>query len=73
MVPCPVCSSPVDWLTVTAAAEVLGVTDGRVRQFVLQGRFPNAVKVHPDSGMQPIWTIPIADVLALKAAREETS
>lgn len=69
MVPCPVCRQAVDWVTVPAASKVLGVSEGRVRQFITQGRIPGAEKTHPDGGIQPFWALPIASVLALKEAR----
>lgn len=70
MVPCPLCSSPIDWVTVNAAKQLLGVSDIRVRQFIADGRLPNATKAAPSDGVSSMWRIPIADVIALKEARQ---
>ncbi len=69
MVPCPLCQSPVDWVTVKAAAQLLGVSTIRIKQFIAAGRLPNATKAAPTDGVHSMWRIPIADVLALKEAR----
>lgn len=71
MVPCPLCQSDVDWVTVKAAASVLGVSDIRVRQFIAEGRLPGAVKFTPGGGIQPLWKVPISSVIALDNARKE--
>lgn len=44
------------YFTVSRVAQVVGVTDGRIRQLLLAGRFPNAVKV------TGTWLIPYGDV-----------
>lgn len=68
--PCPLCGHDVDWLTASAVAQLLGVTPGRIRQYIAAGAFPNAVKYRPAGGIAPLWRLPIADVLALKEARD---
>lgn len=70
MVPCPLCKSPVDWVTLKAASQLLGVSEVRVRQFIAAGRLPNATKVAPGEGINSLWRVPIADVIALKEARD---
>lgn len=71
MVACPVCGHDVDWVTVSAAAQLLKVTPARVRQFILKGRLPGAVKYRPGGGIAPLWKIPITSVVALHQIREE--
>lgn len=69
MVACPICGNDVDWITASAAADLLGVTPGRVRQFIAQGRLPGAVKYHPPAGIPTLWKIPIQSVIGLLEAR----
>lgn len=72
MVPCPLCEQPIDWVTAKGAGSVLGVSSLRVRQLIAEGRLPGAVKFHPGGGIQPLWKVPIASVIALKEARDGT-
>jgi hypothetical protein len=70
MVPCPLCSQLVDWMTVEHAASVLDVSEQRVRQLIKEGAFPNARKHAPGSPVSPLWLLPIGDVIARKEARD---
>jgi excisionase family DNA binding protein len=47
-----------EWFTVTEAAEVLGVSGGRIRQLLLAGRI-DGQKLHPRS-----WVVSAASVRA---------
>lgn len=69
MVPCPLCGSDIDWITSGMAARLLNVSPGRIRQYISEGAFPNAVKFKPMAGIPELWKLPIKDVLALKEAR----
>ena len=69
MVACPICGGDVDWLTASAAADLLGVTPARIRQFIAKGRLPGAVKFRPGGGIAPLWKIPVQSVIALLEAR----
>ena len=71
MVACPVCGHDVDWVTVSAAAQLLEVTPARVRQFIEKGRLPGAVKYRPAGGIAPLWKIPIPSVIGLVNARRD--
>lgn len=71
MVACPICGNDVDWITASAAAQLLGVSPGRIRQFIARGRLPGAVKYRPGGGIPPLWKIPIASIVALKQARQD--
>ena len=71
MVGCPVCGQEVNWVTVSQAADVLGVSDGRILQFIKQGRLPNSQKHRPKYGMQTLWKIPIPSLMALHQMRRK--
>lgn len=71
MVSCPLCGGEVDWVTVQSAARLLRVTPGRIRQLLLEGRFPGAVKYHPGAGIAALWKIPVPAVVALIEFRKE--
>lgn len=49
-------ASPQEFVTITQAAERLGVTSARVRQFREQGRFAGCVQIGPQ------WIIPAAEI-----------
>jgi hypothetical protein len=72
MAACPVCGHDVDWVTVNTAAEILGVTPARIRQYIGEGRLPDAVKYRPPGGISPFWKIPAKSVIALHQIREES-
>jgi len=55
----------VSELSVSQVARWLGVSEERVRQFLRQGRLPNAWRL----GRRGWWRIPEADVEALIAQR----
>ena len=66
---CTHCGAPVDWVNGATAAQLLGVTEGRVRQLLVAGRFPNAVKYKPPGREAAFWKIPLTDVAAYSLAR----
>lgn len=72
MAACPVCGHDVDWVTANTAAQLLGVTPGRIRQFILAGRLPGAVKYQPPGGINAFWKIPAASVINLVNLRRDT-
>ena len=69
MVTCPVCGNDVDWVTREQAAQLLGVSVGRVSQFIKSGRLPGSVKFQPHSNMHAFWKVPIDSLLALINSR----
>lgn len=53
--------SQKQWISVRESAELLGISPGRIRQLLLQGRLEGAQKLTERS-----WAIPRATVLAFK-------
>lgn len=69
MVTCPVCNNEVNWVTREQAAQLLGVSVGRVSQFIKAGRLPGSVKFQPHSNMHAFWKVPIDSLTALINSR----
>ncbi len=69
MVPCPLCGNDVDWVTVNAVAQLLGIGEARVRQMLAAGDFPGAMLHKPGAGIARLWKVPVQSVIALKEAR----
>lgn len=69
MVTCPVCGNDVDWVTREQAAQLLGVSVGRVSQFIKANRLPGSVKYQPHSNMHAFWKVPIDSLMALINSR----
>jgi MarR-like DNA-binding transcriptional regulator SgrR of sgrS sRNA len=68
---CPTCGAPVDWVTATRAARILGVSERHVRSLLKDQRFPGAVKYDPQDGTGAFWKIPVASVAARIQMRHE--
>lgn len=63
-VACPYCGGPMDFLTVTQVAEVLGVSRKTVRKYVAQGRFPGTETLYKVRARKE-FRIPATAVLPL--------
>jgi len=66
---CEACGQPVSWVTASRAAQVLNVTEGRVRKLIADGRLPGSTKSQDWKPGRGVWMIPIASLEALLAAR----
>lgn len=51
-----------DWMDTEQAAKLGGVSGARIRQLLLDGRFPGAVRIGPER--RGVWMIPRAEVEA---------
>ncbi len=69
---CPMCGTPVDWVTATTAARILGVSPPRIRQLIDAGRLPGSVKYKPPGNVPALWKVPLNAVAALIEARRES-
>lgn len=66
---CPMCESPVDWVTVTHAANFLGCGEANVRRLIREGRLPGTELHHPPLRQNPFYRIPLKSVIARKEMR----
>jgi len=68
---CDRCGQPIDWITASRAASVLGVTEGRVRKLLADGRLPGATKSPDSAGGKPgSWQVPLTSLAALIDSRQ---